>query len=147
MKKNDYQLTLTLDQSPAEVFKAINQTRGWWSGQIVGDTDRLGAEFSYRVEGVHFSQQRVTELVPHQKIVWHVTAAKLDFVQDKGEWQGTDIVFEIERKGSKTELRFTHRGLAPAFECYANCSSAWRTLVNGNLRRFIETGEPQPSPW
>lgn len=147
MAKNDYQLTLTLDQSPTEVFNAINRTRGWWSGEIVGDTDRLGAEFSYQVEGVHFSRQKVTELVPDEKVVWHVTEAKLDFVQDAGEWTDTDIVFEIERKSNKTELRFTHRGLAPAFECYANCSSAWSALVNGNLRQFIQTGKPQPSPW
>ncbi len=113
------------------------------------DTDKLGAEFSYQVAGVHFSRQKVTELVPGKKIVWHVTDAKLDFVQDAREWKGTDIVFEIDasERSGKTELRFTHRGLAPAFECYANCSTAWTTLVTGNLRRLIETGEPQPSPW
>ena len=147
MTKNDYQLTLTLDQSPTDVFNAINRTRDWWSGEILGDTDRLGAEFSYQVDGVHFSHQKVTELIPDKKVVWHVTDAKLNFVQDGGEWKGTDILFEIERKGNKTELRFRHRGLVPAFECYANCSSAWSTLVNGNLRKLIETGKPQPSPW
>jgi hypothetical protein len=32
--------------------------------------------------------------------------AKLSVVQDKDEWNGTDIVFEIASKGDKTELMF-----------------------------------------
>jgi hypothetical protein len=147
MENNDYELTLLLDQSPTEVFNAINNTRGWWSGEIVGETDKLGAEFSYRVAGVHFTRQKVTELIPGKRIVWHVTEAKIDFVPNTGEWAGSDIVFELERKADKTELSFTHRGLTPSYECYDNCSSAWSTLITGNLRRLIETGAPQPSPW
>ncbi len=27
------------------------------------------------------------------------------------------VVFEITKKGDKTELRFTHVGLVPVFEC------------------------------
>jgi hypothetical protein len=99
------------------------------------------------VEGAHFTKQKVTELVPGKRIVWHVTEAKIGFVKDEGEWKGTDIVFEIARKGDKTELRFTHRGLVPAYECYDSCSNAWGMLVGGNLRRLITTGKDQPSPW
>src|SRR5262249_39921984 len=48
-----------------------------------------------------------------------------NFVKNRTEWNGTDIVFEIDRKNGKTELRFTHVGLVPAFECYGDCSGAW----------------------
>jgi Activator of Hsp90 ATPase homolog 1-like protein len=147
MKTENFTTAFTVDQNPAEVFHAINDVRGWWSGEVAGDSGKLGDEFSYRVEGVHYSKQRITEYVPGKKLVWHVVDARLDFVQDKGEWQGTDIVFEIARKGSKTEVRFTHAGLASAFECYKDCSNAWGMLVNGNLRRRIVTGQQQPSPW
>jgi len=34
------------------------------------------------------------------------------------------VIFEITRKGDKTELRFTHVGLEPAYECYDVCSDA-----------------------
>ncbi len=91
--------------------------------------------------------QKITESVPGRKVVWHVTEAELAFVKDKDEWKGTDIVFEIAKKGAKTEVRFTHKGLVSAFECYKDCSNAWGTLVNGNLRRRIASGKPQPSPW
>jgi len=140
-------LAFTVDQTPQEAFQAINDVRSWWSGEVEGDTVKSGGEFSYRVAGVHYSRQKITESIPGKKVVWHVTEAKLDFVKDKDEWKGTDIVFEIAKKGAKTEVRFTHKGLASAFECYKDCSNAWGMLVNGNLRRRIATGKPQPSPW
>ena len=69
-----------------------------------------------------------------------MTDAKLSF-DKKDEWIGTDIVFEITKKGDKTEVHFTHAGLVPAFQCYGDCSTAWSTLVRGNLRRLITTGQ------
>src|SRR5258708_9577172 len=45
MKTKDYTASFTLDQSPEEVFDAINSVCGWWSEQIGGSTDKLGAEF------------------------------------------------------------------------------------------------------
>lgn len=147
MESQSFTTAFTVDQSPEEVFQAINDVPSWWSGEVEGDSARLGGEFSYRVEGAHYSRQKITESVPGKRVVWHVTDARLEFVQDKDEWKGTDIVFEIARKGTRTELRFTHQGLASGFECYTDCSNAWGLLVNGNLKRRIATGEPQPSPW
>ena len=147
MSEQNFTVAFSVDQTPEQVFDAINNVRGWWSGEIIGDTDNLGAEFTYRVQDAHRSTQKITQFVPGRKIVWHVLDADLSFVKDKDEWKGTDIVFEIARKGDKTELRFTHRGLATAYECYKECSNAWGMLVNGNLRRLITTGKDQPSPW
>jgi uncharacterized protein YndB with AHSA1/START domain len=147
MSEQDFTVAFSVDQTPEEVFDAINNVRGWWAGEIIGDTNKLGAEFTYRVPDAHRSKQKITEFVPGKKVVWHVLDAHLSFVKDKDEWKGTDIVFEIAKKGDKTELRFTHRGLATAYECYKECSNAWGTLVNGNLRRLITTGKDQPSPW
>jgi uncharacterized protein YndB with AHSA1/START domain len=144
MKKQDFTTSFTVDQSPEEVFKAVNNVRGWWSGEVNGDTGRLGAEFTYHYKDMHKTTQKVTEFVPGKKVVWHVTDAELSFVKDKTEWTGTDIVFEIARKDGKTELRFTHLGLVPEFECYGGCSGAWGSLVEGNLRNLIATGKNQP---
>lgn len=137
----------TVDKTPAEVIAAINNVRAWWSGEITGETDRIDAEFTYSVPGVHRSTQKITEIIPNKKIVWHVLDASLSFVKETDEWKETDIVFEIGVKGSKTEVRFHHKGLVPDLECYDACSNAWNLLINGNLFRFIITGEVQPSPW
>jgi len=147
MNDQSYSTSFLVDQSPQVVFAAINQVRDWWSGEVVGGTDKLGDSFTYSVPEVHFSRQKISEFVPGTRVVWRVTDANLTFLKDKGEWIGTDIVFEIAPKGAKTELRFTHRGLVPDFECHEACSNAWGLLVGGNLRQFIISGKTQPSPW
>jgi len=142
----DFTTTFLVDQSPQEVFDAINNVRGWWSEEIEGKTDKLGAEFKFHYKDFHRSTQKITELVPGKKVVWHVLDAQLNFVKDKTEWNGTDVVFEVTGKGGKTELRFTHAGLVPAFECYGDCSGAWGFYINDSLRSLITTGKGQPAP-
>lgn len=131
-----------VDQTPEEVFDAVNNVRGWWSGNIEGDTDKLGAEFTYRYKKIHMSKQKITEFVPGKKVVWHVLDSYLSFVKEPTEWTGTNVTFDISRKGDKTELRFTHVGLVPEFECYGDCSSAWSFYVNGSLKKLIAKGQP-----
>jgi hypothetical protein len=140
----DYSTTISVDESPEQVFGAIKNVRGWWSGEIEGDTERLGGIFTYRYKDVHRSTQQITEFVPGKRVVWRVTDSRLQFVQHKGEWTGTQIVFDISENDGKTHLRFTHAGLVPQGECYGSCSNAWSMLINGNLRRLITTGRAQP---
>lgn len=147
MKDQNYCTSFTVDQSAEAVFEAVNNVRGWWSGGIEGSTDRLGAEFTYRYKDVHRSKQKITEFTPGKRVVWHVLDSDLSFVNDKSEWNGTDLVFDISERDGKTEVRFTHIGLVPRYECYGNCSGAWGTLINGNLRGLITTGKAQPDPF
>jgi hypothetical protein len=145
MSDQNYTTSFTVDQSPEEVFAAVNNVRGWWSEEIEGSTDKLGAEFEFHYQDLHHSTQKITEWVPGQRVVWHVLDSRLNFVQDKTEWKGTDIVFEITRKNDRTELRFTHAGLVPAFECYGECSDAWGFHINHSLFVLITTGKGEPN--
>jgi hypothetical protein len=144
MNTQGFIATFSVDQTPEAVFDAINNVRGWWSGDIDGDTDHLGAEFTYRYKDVHCSTQRITDFIRGKRIVWRVMDSSLTFVKDTSEWNETEVVFEISETHGKTELRFTHRGLVPQFECYGSCSNAWGLLINGSLRKLIATGERQP---
>jgi hypothetical protein len=142
----DYTTSFTVDQTPAEAFAAITNVRGWWSEEIEGDTDKLGAEFQYHYQDVHRGRFKITEFVPGTKVVWHVLDNYFNFTEDKTEWIGTDVVFEIARKGDKTEVHFTHVGLVPAYECYDVCSNAWGSYITRSLRDLMATGKGQPNP-
>lgn len=146
MKTQSFTTTILVDSTPQEAFDAINDVRGWWSGEIDGRTDQLGAEWTYRYKTIHRTTQKVTELVPGKRVVWHITASEINFVKDNSEWDGTDIVFDIAKKGDQTEVRFTHVGLVPTIECYDGCSGAWGFYVNESLRDFITKGKGRPYP-
>lgn len=146
MNEQDFTIVLELDATPEAVFAAINDVRAWWTGEIEGETDQFGAEFTYRYRDMHWSRQKLTELVPARRVVWHVADARINFVHDKREWNGTDIIFDIAPAGSKTELRFTHRGLVPRMECYEDCSGGWNFYIAGSLRDLIATGAGRPDP-
>ena len=146
MKSQNFSAVFLVDQTPKEAFDAINNVRGWWSGDIEGSTDKLGDVFTYRYEDVHYSKQKITEFIPDKKVVWSVLDSFLNFVKDKNEWNGTKVVFEVAKKGDKTEVRFTHQGLVPEVECFGACSNAWGSYVNGSLRSLIIKGKGHPNP-
>ena len=145
MTSSDFTTTILVDQSPQEAFKAINNVRGWWSEEIEGSTDKLNDEFKYHFEDVHNCQIKVIELVPDKKVVWLVMNNYFKFTKDKSEWTGTKIIFEISEKGDKTQIRFTHLGLVPEYECYDICQNAWTTYIQKSLRNLITTGKGQPN--
>jgi hypothetical protein len=145
---SDKNLTIafTTDATPEEAFAAISNVRGWWSGEIDGRTDELGAIFTYRYQDIHRSTQQISELVPGRRVAWHVQDSYLNFVEDKTEWNGTDMTFDITPTDSGAEVRFTHVGLAPDAECFDTCSNAWGFYISGSLRKLIESGQGEPNP-
>jgi hypothetical protein len=83
MDPNNFSVSIVVDQSPNEVYDAVNDVRSWWSGNIDGPTDQLDAVFTYRYQDLHRSTQKVTKLEPGKKVVWHVEDADLSFVKDR----------------------------------------------------------------
>ncbi|MND30090.1 hypothetical protein D3C80_206170 [compost metagenome] len=146
MTTSDFTTTLLVDQTPQEVFKAINNVRGWWSVAIEGGTDKLNDEFIYSVEDIHQCRMKLIEVVPDKKVVWLVLENYFSFIEDKTEWTGTKISFEISEKDNKAQLRFTHQGLVPEYECFNICSNAWTHYVQESLFNLITTGKGQPNP-
>ena len=145
MQNQNFTTTLLVDQTPKEAFNAINNVRGWWSEEIEGSTDKLNNEFKYHYEDVHRCKIKLIEVIPDKKVVWLVLENYFKFTKDKSEWTGTKISFEISNKDSKTEIRFTHLGLVPEYECYEICRDAWSNYINNSLRSLITTGKGQPN--
>jgi len=145
MTTKDFTTTILVDNTPEEVFDAINNVRGWWSEEIEGSTDKLNSEFDYHYEDVHSCKIKIIELVPNKKIVWSVLDNYFKFTKDKSEWKGTKIIFDIAKKDNKTEMRFTHEGLVPTYECYEICRDAWTGYIQKSLRNLITSGMGQPN--
>ena len=146
MTTQDFTATILVDQTPEVVFNAINNVRGWWSEEIEGHTDKLNEVFRYHYKDVHICNIKVIEMIPNEKVVWHVLDNYFNFTRDKNEWKDTVITFEISKKGKKTQLQFTHLGLVPEYECFDICHNAWSQYIGESLYNLITTGKGQPNP-
>lgn len=146
MKQEDFSTEITVDARPEQVFEAINNVRGWWSENIEGPTGKLNDVFSYHYEDVHRCKIKITEMQANTRVVWHILDNNFKFTEDKTEWKDTYVIFEITEKGGKTALKFTHKGLVPAYECYQVCHDAWTHYIQGSLQMLISTGKGKPTP-
>jgi len=144
MNNQDFTLSFLLDQTPHEVFNAVNNVTAWWTENLTGSSKQQGDEFSVYFGDIHYSKQKLTTVEPDIKVVWLITDSRLTFVNTQDEWTGTECIFEISKEGDKTRLRFTHSGLVPEFECFNGCSNGWTYYIN-SLVSLITTGEGQPA--
>lgn len=141
MEQQNFTTTITVDQSPSEVFKAINNPRAWWSAEIEGTTDQLNAEWNYHFGDNHKSKMKVTELTPGKRVVWLVEENYFKNAKDQTEWVGNEIVFDISKQDNKTKVTFTQIGLVPSYNCYKSCDWAWTGFVQKSLQSLIKTGK------
>ncbi len=141
----DFSITILVDQTPGEVFNAINNVRGWWSEEIEGNTSGLNEEWTYHYEDVHRCEMKIVEFIPNKKVVWLVLNNYFSFTKDNNEWTGNKISFEISEKENQTQLQFTQEGLVPEYECYTICQGAWTTYIQKSLHSLITTGKGQPN--
>ena len=144
MKEHDYSTSIIVNAAPQAAFNCINSVTKWWTENLEGSSEKPGDAFTVRFGDVHVSTQKLVEVIPDKKVVWLVTGSRLNFIKDKEEWTGTKIIFEISERDNKTQIRFTHHGLAPNVECFDACSNAWSQYVQ-SLRSLINTGKGQPT--
>ncbi len=143
MNTQNFTTDIIVDQSPEEVFNAINDVRGWWSQKVEGTTDQLNDHFKVNF-GTHWWSFNVIEMAPNEKVVWYVTGSYMPWNKNETEWTDTKICFEIAKEGDKTRLQFTHVGLTPSSECFAGCSKGWTGYMHQSLEALIKTGRGTP---
>ncbi|MES3016806.1 MAG: SRPBCC domain-containing protein [Bacteroidota bacterium] len=146
MTPNSFTKTITVDQSPAEAYNAIQNFRAWWSEDIEGSTDKLNEEFFYHYKDIHLCKVRLIEAVPEKKLVYLVLDNEFNFIEDKTEWVNTQLVFEITEEDGKTNVKFTHDGLVPEDACFNVCNDAWTGYITKSLYKLITTGKGEPNP-
>ena len=145
MNEQDFVTTILVDKTPAEVFNAINNPRGWWSEEITGNAEKVNEVFCYHFEDIHRCKVRVNELTRDQKVVWYILENDFNFTKDKSEWVGTKVTFEICPQGEKTAVVFRHIGLVPDCECYEACHQGWTHYIGTSLKNYIHTGTGNPN--
>lgn len=69
MDNQDFSTTFLVDKTPMEVFDAINNIGGWWTENFEGQSQKLNDEYSVHFGDVHYSKQKLTEVIPGKKVV------------------------------------------------------------------------------
>ena len=143
MTMESYATAIEVARPAKDVFNAINDVTKWWSRDFEGSSTKLNDEFIINHPGLHYSKQKVVELIPGTRVVWLVTGSNLSWLKDnKEEWTGTKMIFEISGERGNTSLAFRHEGLSPEKECYEACKRGWDIVIDSWLLHFISFGKP-----
>lgn len=140
----NYSYHLSTNKSAREIFDLLLNIKTWWSGiyqeTITGKSRKINEEFTFSAgKGMHFSKQKLVEIIQNKKLVWEVTESDLSFLENPKEWEHTKLIFDIVESKDKTEIIFTHEGLEPKIECYGDCSTAWTQYLQ-NLDAKLKEG-------
>lgn len=143
--KTGYQKSMTVDATVSDIFLALtNKLSDWWTTGLEGNATQTGDKFTVRFDAT-FKTFEVEELIPGKKIIWKCADTLIDIAafENKKEWLGTKIVWEIASKQGSTQLKMTHYGLTPALECYPVCENGWSSFL-ASLQQLLLTGKGTP---
>ncbi len=147
MSRN-YQNSISLPTNPAYALKLITErVAEWWSADFDGEAGRVGDVFTVRFNTV-FHTMRVIQLLPDSLVEWECIDQHLEThagiqLENKREWVGNIIRWEVRREGQMTSLSITHFGLTPESEYWRIWGTDWNQLL-ANIRRLAITGKTRP---
>ena len=142
MKNQSFTTSIDVALPAEKVFAHIKDIPQWWTTDFEGESSNLNDEFTIRHGDVHYSKQKLIEVIPGKKLVWLVTDCLLNWIEkDKTEWTNTKMIFELTGDGNITTLKFTHEGLVPEKECYSRVAESWELVIKENLYNFMTKGE------
>ena len=136
MKQQDYQCSFIAPVTPEEALRGIGDVSAWWAKDFMGQAHLLHDTFTVRW-GETFVDFEITELVPGKKVVWSVTDCYLPWQNDKHEWTGTRVSWEVAPVENGTRVLMTHHGLHPEVECYEGCRKGWNHHAGESLSKFL----------
>ena len=127
-----------IDASPARVFQAISDPAlidQWWTLRSKGQPT-VGATYDLDFGPTYQWRAVVTKSEPGAAFELRLTEADSD-------WVGSVVGFELSPNGSRTQVRFYHRGWPDANEHYRISTHCWAMYLS-ILRRHLEHGESVP---
>jgi len=129
----------TIKATPEAIYAAITEQNGlaaWWTTDTTAKP-KVGtvSEFGFGKKDT-FIRMQVEELVPFSKVRWRC-------ISGIGEWEHTQLTFELQSKGANTILVFRHLGWRSTDGVLALCSFDWAHYLM-SLRSLVETGTGNP---
>ncbi len=143
MENKNFHTTIKVNASAEEAMKKIAQVNLWWAKKFIGKAEKLHDKFSVHF-GETFVDFQISEFILDKKVVWKVTDCNLNWINNKKEWNGTEVVFETSEMKDSTQINFTHVGLVPGVECYDDCEVGWNGHITNSLVKFINEGKGMP---
>lgn len=141
MEQNNFSTGFTAMVNAAEAIKKISNVPGWWGVSFSGSAVQQDDTFVITMGGDSFFNCTVTEFVPGRRVTWLVTDCNMPWYTDKKEWAGTRMIFDINEQGDRSHITFTHEGLTPGVECYADCAPGWTHWIKTSLASYLTTGK------
>jgi hypothetical protein len=139
----DYHAVIETHGSAQKAFDAICRVSAWWTENIEGSTVNLYDEFTVRF-GETYSKFKIIEMIPAQKLVWQVLDCNLHWMNDKKEWKGTKILWQLSTENGSGRISMIHIGLNAGIECFEDCTKGWNHYVKASLFKLIEEGKGEP---
>jgi hypothetical protein len=145
MQQQDYHSNITADITPEETFDKISRVNEWWSTNLEGSSSKLRDVFTVHFKSGDWYKIKIDELIPGKKIVWDVIDAEQTWHEDRKEWTGTKIIWEISPVKNGSKVSMTHLGLIPEFECYDKCTMGWDWLMQKSITSLLTEGKGLPA--
>jgi len=141
MEQNNFSSSFTANITAAEAIDKISNIPDWWGVSFSGSAKHQGDAFVIKMGNDSFFNCSVTELIPGKRIVWLVTDCNMPWYTDKKEWTDTRMIFDLNEHGDSTDIVFTHEGITPDVECYADCAPGWTHWIKTSLASYLTTGK------
>ena len=111
---------------------------------LTGSAGQTGDSFTIAF-GQTKKTMKISELIPDQKVVWNCTKAYIDYsaLENKSEWVGTQMIWQLSEKDQATILTFLHKGLNQDLQCYKVCEDGWNTFLE-SMESYLATGKGKP---
>ena len=142
-EQKNYHSSITANISAEEAYVKISKVNNWWALNFEGSAQKKGDVFTVRF-GDTFVTFKIAVAIPGRKFTWYAMDCLLPWLNDKTEWTGTEIVFEISRENNATKIDMTHIGLTPEVECYDQCEKGWDHFIKESLFKFVTEGTGLP---
>lgn len=133
---NSFSTQINITISSEEALQKISEVANWWGVSFEGSAEKQGDQFVIKMGPEAWFNYTVTERTA-KKVLWHVDDCYMPWYEDKYEWKGHDMVFEIDGD----QLTFTHVGLVAGIACFKDCVPGWTHWITRSLTAYFTTGK------